>query len=123
MDPLSVTATTVVAVSAASAVNAVSAASQAVAHTGFALFLDGLYYFIMVPLVYLSIAVMALGIVLRIASILAAPAPAFSPDGEWIVFNSQRTGNAEIYIMRPNGLDVRQLTDDPDPDWQPRWGR
>jgi TolB protein len=50
-------------------------------------------------------------------------APAFSPDGEWIVFNSQRTGNAEIYIMRPNGLDVRQLTDDPDPDWQPRWGR
>jgi len=87
MDPLSVTATTVAAVSAATSladaagavtVNAVSAASQAVAHTGFALFLDGLYYFIMVPLVYLSIAVMALGIVLRIASILAAPAPAFS---------------------------------------------
>ncbi|PKN93828.1 MAG: hypothetical protein CVU44_08410 [Chloroflexi bacterium HGW-Chloroflexi-6] len=50
-------------------------------------------------------------------------APAFSPDGQWIVFNSQRTGNADIYIMRPDGSDVRQLTEDPDPDWQPRWGR
>jgi roadblock/LC7 domain-containing protein len=50
-------------------------------------------------------------------------APSFSPDGQWIVFNSQRTGNAEIFIMRPDGSDVRQLTDDPDPDWQPRWGR
>lgn len=50
-------------------------------------------------------------------------APAFSPDGEWIVFNSQRSGNAEIYIMRLDGSDLRQLTEDPDPDWQPRWGR
>lgn len=50
-------------------------------------------------------------------------APAFSPDGQWIVFNSQRTGNAEIFIMRTDGSDVRQLTEDPDPDWQPRWGR
>ena len=50
-------------------------------------------------------------------------APAFSPDGEWIVFNSQRTGNADLFIMRRDGSDVRQLTEDPDPDWQPRWGR
>ena len=35
----------------------------------------------------------------------------------------QRTGNAEIFIMKPDGSDVRQLTDNPEPDWQPRWGR
>jgi len=50
-------------------------------------------------------------------------APVFSPDGRWIAFNSQRTGNAEIFIMKPDGSDVRQLTENPEPDWQPRWGR
>jgi TolB protein len=51
-------------------------------------------------------------------------APAYSPDGRWIVFNSQRVdNNANIYIMRPDGSDVRQLTNDTEPDWQPRWGR
>jgi Tol biopolymer transport system component len=50
-------------------------------------------------------------------------APVFSPDGRWVAFNSQRTGNAEIFIMKPDGSDVRQLTDNPEPDWQPRWGR
>jgi TolB protein len=50
-------------------------------------------------------------------------APAFSPDGNWIVFNSQRAGNADIFIMRADGSDVRQLTTDPEPDWQPKWSR
>jgi serine/threonine protein kinase len=50
-------------------------------------------------------------------------APVFSPDGRWIAFNSQRSGNADIFIMHPDGSDVRQLTYDPEPDWQPRWGR
>jgi TolB protein len=50
-------------------------------------------------------------------------APAFSPDGEWIVFNSQRNGNADLFIMRIDGSDVQQITDDPEPDWQARWGR
>lgn len=51
--------------------------------------------------------------------------PAWSPDGRWIVFNSMRAtaGNANIFIMRPDGSDVRQLTNDAEPDWQPRWGR
>lgn len=50
-------------------------------------------------------------------------APAYSPDGAWIVFTSYREGdNANLFIMRPDGTDVRQLTSNPRPDWQPRWG-
>jgi Tol biopolymer transport system component len=63
---------------------------------------------------------------------------AWSPDGEWIVFSSGRTGfkdemalyegvpqpYGEIFAMRADGTDVRQLTDnkweDASPGWQPR---
>ncbi len=47
---------------------------------------------------------------------------AFSPDGQWIAFNSLRNNNqADIFIMRPDGSDLRQATDNPEPDWQPQW--
>ena len=43
--------------------------------------------------------------------------PSWSPDGEWIAFSSSRasdeavrTYNYDIYLMRPDGSDVRQLT-------------
>jgi Tol biopolymer transport system component len=49
-------------------------------------------------------------------------ASSFSPDGQWIAFNSLRNNNqADIFIMRPDGTDVRQVTDNPEPDWQPHW--
>ena len=49
-------------------------------------------------------------------------ASAFSPDGQWIAFNSLRNNDqADIFIMRPDGSDVRQVTTDPEPDWQPQW--
>ncbi len=49
-------------------------------------------------------------------------AASFSPDGRWIVFNSLRNnGQADLYIMRADGTDLRQLTADPEPDWQPQW--
>lgn len=36
---------------------------------------------------------------------------AYSPDGKWIVFTSDRTGDAELYVSRPNGgTDLSQLT-------------
>jgi Tol biopolymer transport system component len=49
--------------------------------------------------------------------------PAYSPDGRYIVFNSIRNGGqADLYIMRADGHSTRQLTDFPEPDWQPQWG-
>lgn len=49
--------------------------------------------------------------------------PAYSPDGLHIVFNSVRSGSqADLYIMRADGHSMRQLTQDPEPDWQPQWG-
>ena len=49
-------------------------------------------------------------------------APVYSPDGKWIAFNSLRNhGQADIYIMRADGSDLQQITDNPEPDWQPQW--
>jgi TolB protein len=49
-------------------------------------------------------------------------ASSFSPDGQWIAFNSLRNNDqADIFIMRPDGSDLRQVTTDPEPDWQPQW--
>lgn len=50
-------------------------------------------------------------------------APSFSPDGQWVTFASNLDGDDnEVYIMRLDGSDVRQLTDSPRANWQPRWG-
>lgn len=49
-------------------------------------------------------------------------APHFSPDGLWLTFTSYRDGDNEIYIMRSDGSDVRQVTHNLGSDWQPRWG-
>ncbi len=48
--------------------------------------------------------------------------PSFSPDGQFVAYNSLRNGGqADIYIIRANGTEERQLTNDPEPDWQPQW--
>ena len=36
--------------------------------------------------------------------------PAWSPNGKWIAFVSERTGSANIYRMDANGENVKQLT-------------
>jgi Tol biopolymer transport system component len=49
-------------------------------------------------------------------------ASSYSPDGQWIAFNSLRNNDqADIFIMRADGSDLRQVTDNPEPDWQPQW--
>ena len=51
-------------------------------------------------------------------------AAAYSPDGQAIVFNSLRNNDqADLYIMRADGHSMRQLTNFPEPDWQPKWGQ
>ncbi len=47
----------------------------------------------------------------------------YSPDGQYIVFNSLRNNNqADLFIIRNDGHSTRVLYDNPEPDWQPQWG-
>jgi Tol biopolymer transport system component len=46
---------------------------------------------------------------------------AISPDSEWIAFDSNRSGNMDIWIMRKDGSGLRQLTTNPAHDWVPHW--
>jgi len=47
--------------------------------------------------------------------------PAWSPDGEHIVFVSTRDGNREIYVMDADGRNQVNLTANPADDWMPSW--
>ena len=48
-------------------------------------------------------------------------APAWSPDGTQIAFESDRDGNMEIYVMDASGQNVRRLTNHPATDQSPSW--
>jgi Tol biopolymer transport system component len=39
--------------------------------------------------------------------------PSWSPEGDWIVFTSERTGPAELYRIHPDGSSLQRLTNDP----------
>jgi len=50
--------------------------------------------------------------------------PKFSPDGQWIAFLSDREGSENIFIVKPDGSDVKQVSKDPNtefasPSWSP----
>ncbi len=45
--------------------------------------------------------------------------PEYTPDGEWIYFNSTRTGLMQLWRMRPDGSDQQQVTDDEFNNWFP----
>ena len=49
--------------------------------------------------------------------------PSYSPDGEWIAFVSDRTGEPQVYVMRYDGSGQKRLTFagnyNADPDWGP----
>ncbi len=45
--------------------------------------------------------------------------PVFAPDGEWVVFSSNRSGNLDLWAISTHTGVVRALTDDPADDWDP----
>jgi len=48
-------------------------------------------------------------------------APAWSPDGKRIAFQSNRDGNFDLYVMDKNGSNLTQLTNSPDTEVSPAW--
>jgi serine/threonine-protein kinase len=44
-----------------------------------------------------------------------------SRDGRWLVFDSDRNGNADVYIMPVTGGEARQVTTDSASDYSPHW--
>ena len=49
--------------------------------------------------------------------------PHWSPDGKLILFESDRDGNREIYVMNGDGSEPRRITNDPGKDADPHWVR
>jgi hypothetical protein len=45
--------------------------------------------------------------------------PVYSPDGEWILFASNRSGNSDLWKISTRTGELRRLTDDPGHDWDP----
>jgi serine/threonine protein kinase/Tol biopolymer transport system component len=45
--------------------------------------------------------------------------PVYSPDGKWVAFASNRSGNLDLWAVSTQGGTVRRLTDDPADDWDP----
>lgn len=44
-----------------------------------------------------------------------------SSDGQWLAFDSDRSGNSDIYKMKADGTGLQQLTTDLADDFRPRW--
>lgn len=45
--------------------------------------------------------------------------PVYSPDGEWVVFTSNRSGNLDLWAISTKTGTLRRITDDSADDWDP----
>ena len=72
---------------------------------------------------HLSIVDLETGVVTEIPGGHDAVQPAWSPDGEWIAFWGlpEGTGQRDIWLIRPDGSDLRPVTSDAPMDWSPAW--
>jgi Tol biopolymer transport system component len=50
-----------------------------------------------------------------------AVTPAWSPNGAWIAFASNHEGNYDIYLIRPDGSDLKRFTDTPEQELSVGW--
>lgn len=48
--------------------------------------------------------------------------PLWSADDRYLLFWSDRDDRTDIYVMRPDGTDLRNISQHPTPDYYPRWG-
>ncbi len=44
-----------------------------------------------------------------------------SPDGKRLLVSSDRSGNADLWMLPRDGGEWMQVTSEPTPDWQPKW--
>jgi len=72
---------------------------------------------------HLSIVDLETGEVARIPVERDAVQPAWSPDGRWVAFWGlpKEGGQRDLWMVRPDGSGLVQLTDDPALDWSPSW--
>jgi serine/threonine protein kinase/Tol biopolymer transport system component len=49
--------------------------------------------------------------------------PVFSPDGEWVAFSSNRSGNLDVWEISTKSGALRRITEDPADDWDPGFTR
>lgn len=62
------------------------------------------------------------GVAYRLTSTSAVEAnPHFSPDGQWIAFNSNRSGISQVYVVAARGGSPTQLTWYPAPGFPVGW--
>jgi len=47
--------------------------------------------------------------------------PAWSPDGQWIVYSAQQASGSDLFLVNPNGTERRRLTDNKAIDGCPTW--
>jgi len=47
--------------------------------------------------------------------------PHRSQDGSWIAYESDRSGDYDVWLMKSDGSEPQNLTNHPAFDWYPRW--
>jgi serine/threonine protein kinase/DNA-binding winged helix-turn-helix (wHTH) protein/WD40 repeat protein len=57
------------------------------------------------------------------SDVVDSGSPRWSPDGSWIAFDSRPNGNADIFVVRPDGGKPRRITTNSAEDVVPSWSR